>query len=126
MKRWLTACRVGSYNADERAATALLRRNRQLLRQTLHENDPPAAAQYLKGLFLARCDDPEAVPILRHCVGKYQISDKEMFRQIARLARREDLPIVTALPAHVRADQLPAAMQAVEAVRQRLEPAGAR
>jgi len=108
------------YDAFERAARALLRRAPELLRSTLLASSPPEGEAYWKGVFLARLDDRRGVPILCATVPSLQIIDGEMFDSIERLAGREDLADVEALPARVRDNQKERATGVVAAVRARL------
>lgn len=108
------------YDAFERAARALLRRDPELLRSTLLASSPPDGQAHWKGVFLARLDDRRGVPILCATVPSLQLIDGEVFDSIERLAGKEDLAAVEALPARVRATQQERATEVVAAVRARL------
>ena len=102
----LVQCMLGwQYDAYKRAAYALLKRNKQLLQDTLLAATPPKRCRYQKALFLARCDDSASVPLLCAEVGSYQLIDGEMFDHIARLALRDHRELIERLPELVRADQ---------------------
>lgn len=120
----LVDCLLGwQYDAYARAGYALLKRNPELLRATLRSASAPAKDRYQQALLLAKLEDPAAVPILCETVEKIAVVDDEMFDAIARLARREHLSSVEALPTHVREEQREQAEAVRTAVRARLAAA---
>jgi hypothetical protein len=108
------------YNAYIHAAQALLKRNPLLLTEALRTNEAPPDAEYQRALLLARVDSPLAVPLLCKTVPRYQLIDREMFEQVARLATSEQKELVEQLPAIVRDTQQEMAQQCVAAYRQRM------
>ena len=111
----LVRCVLGwQYNAYVHACNALLKRDKALLTNTLLEAKPPKECRYYQGLFLARCDDAAAVPILCEKVPTYQIIDREMFAHIARLGGPEDRKAIESLPSRVRPDRRELAKHTVE------------
>lgn len=107
------------YNTYIHAASALLKRNKPLLVKTLKENEVPHAARYQQGLFLARCDDPDAVPILCETLPKYQIIDVEIFEQVDRLALPEHVKAIEKMVESVRDNQKVKAKEVLENCRAR-------
>lgn len=102
----LAKCVTGwRYNASEHAADALLKRNPKLLNDTLIHADIPKESHRMAGIYLARCDNSAAVPLLCETVGKTSIIDSGMFMQIGRLAREEHLLLLKKLPDQVRPEQ---------------------
>lgn len=102
----LVKCLLGwQYDAYEHAASALLKRNKPLLRDTLLAATPPRKCRYQKALFLARCDEPASVPLLCAEVRSYQLVDIEMFDHIARLGLHDHRELIERLPDLVRDDQ---------------------
>jgi hypothetical protein len=102
----LVSCVLGwQYDAYVRACQTLLDRNKPLLVKTLLEATPPKKCRYYQGIFLARCDQPEAVPILCEEVPGRAIIDREMFEHIARLGQDEHRDMILALPGRVRQEQ---------------------
>jgi hypothetical protein len=110
----LVGCLLGwKYNAYIRAAEALFKRNKALLNRTLVEAKVPDHCRYMQGIYLAKCDNTAAVPILCDTVSNYQIIDTEMFREIARLATADQISLVKKLPGRVRIEQKEAAEKVV-------------
>ncbi|MCW8128749.1 MAG: hypothetical protein KIS92_00055 [Planctomycetota bacterium] len=107
------------YNTYIHAASALLKRNKPLLVKTLKEGAVPQKALYQQGLFLARCDDSDAVPILCEALPRYQIIDGEMFSQVERLARPAHAEALEKMAASVREEQKARAKVVLESCRQR-------
>ena len=117
----LVRCILGwQYDAYVRASWALLARNPRLLHKTLSGIRAPDECRFHQGLFLAKLNDTEAVPILCETVGKYQIIDAEMFREIGRLATDDQRPMIDALPGSVRPEQTYMAEHAVAEFRKRV------
>ncbi|MEN6451037.1 MAG: hypothetical protein ABFC96_11140 [Thermoguttaceae bacterium] len=118
----LAACILGwQYDAYVRACDALLKRDKSLLVKTLLQTNAPKKCRYYQGVFLARCDNPAAVPILCEEVPEYQILDTEMFAHIARLGGAEHRQMIQSLPTRVRPEQRKLAEQAVQQYTKRLE-----
>jgi hypothetical protein len=102
----LARCLLGwRYNAYVHAADALLKRNKKLLENSLLQAAVPDDCRYIQGIYLAKCDNPEAVPILCETVGKVHIIDGSMFAEIARLATHAQQKVIVDLPSHVRPEQ---------------------
>jgi hypothetical protein len=102
----LVRCLLGwKYDAYVRAGNALLKRDKALLTKVLLAAKAPKNCRFYQGLFLARCDNAAAVPILCTEVPTYQIIDREMFAHIARLGSAEHREMIRSLPARVRPDQ---------------------
>jgi hypothetical protein len=102
----LVRCVLGwQYDAYVRACDALLERDKALLTKVLLEAKPPKACRCYQGLFLARCDNAAAVPILCREVPACQGIDREMFAHVARLAGAEHRQAVESLPGSVRPEQ---------------------
>jgi len=122
--RALASCLLGwRYDAYQHAARVLRCRNRRLLHETLLSAPPPEDGRYDYGCFLAWCDDPSAVPLLCETAPRIHYGAKwnvDFFAQIERLATRDHVRIVEALPERVRPDQRERAEAVVRAVRDRL------
>ena len=112
-KRW-------AYDVGMRAGWTLARRDPELLRAVLTAPDFPTTHAYKRGLLLASIDDARSVPILCATVAKIAIVDHEMFDQIERLAERDHLSLVDALPEQVRSEQRDRAASVAGSVRKRL------
>jgi hypothetical protein len=118
----LIYCLLGwKYDAYVRAANALLKRNPALLNEALTSHVAPDDCRYHQGLFLARCNNSDAVPILCDKVGMISMIDGEMFDHIGRLAKEDHWPLVKSLASQVRPDQRDKAEQIVKTVRERLK-----
>jgi len=84
----LVRCLLGwRYPAFVRAASALLERDRDLLDRTLSGVVAPREWRYWQGIFLARCGNPAAVPLLCS-LNRTAILDRATYEQIIRLAAR--------------------------------------
>jgi len=117
----LAGCVRGwQYNAAEKAARVLLRRNPKLLTETLLDMRP-ADRLYIYGLLLGQCDDPRAVPILCNTVKDINLVDGSMFHFIEKLAQPEHLELIKALPDQVRLEQKPRAESVLKAVLARMK-----
>jgi hypothetical protein len=117
----LTQCITGwKYDGYVRACRALGKRNRTLLAKTLLNNPIPDGCAYLAGEALAECDDPAAVPLICKSVARVAIIDRKLFAHVGRLATAEQLPLVLALPGHVRDNQQDYAAKTIAEVLQRL------
>ncbi len=109
------------YSVSMHAAEALLKRSPDLLHDTLRSSPAPESLDYFQGLYLARLNDPSAVPILCRTVGKVGIIDDEMFQHIGRLAAEEHRAIVENLPTLVRPEQRAMAEGALAAFTERIK-----
>jgi len=121
----LTCVLGGTYDAFIRAGDELVRRNPARLRETLEQlstTDLRLMPYY--GLMLADCDSPSGVPWLCRAVGSYQGIDREMFDQIERLARPDDLAEVKAMLETCRLEQRERAVEVWEAINRRFETLG--
>jgi hypothetical protein len=121
-ERALVECLLGwQYDAYVRAGHALLDRNRDLLRAALRSADPPEGRRYWQGIFLARCDDPAAVPILCQAAPNVALVDREIFAHIARLGQAEHRTMIESLLRRVRKDQRELAEKTVSEYLRRIE-----
>jgi len=111
----------GRYDAFVRAADEMLRRNPARLARGLETMSFPERHGYQYGLFLARCGNPKAVPILCETVKNIAMVDGEMFKHIAALGRPSDRAIILALPGQVRAEQTEQAQACVEKYLERMQ-----
>jgi len=108
----LVQCLLGwQYDAYVRAGKALLGRNKGLLVEKLLGTLVPEKCRYWQAILLARADEAEAVPLLCETVTSVGIIDREMFDQIERLAREQDLPQIRLLAARAREEQQERAAQ---------------
>jgi len=111
----LVQCLLGwQYDAYIRSGRALLDRNRRLLVEKLQGTLVPEKCRHWQAIFLARADEPAAVPLLCETVTSVGIIDREMFDHIERLAREQDLPQVRLLAARAQGTQQERANRLVE------------
>jgi hypothetical protein len=122
--RALAQCVLGwQYDAFEHAARALRKRNLAVLHEALLSAEPPEDRRYDYGIFLAWCDDTKAVPILCDTVKGISFGAKwnvDHFELIEKLATKDQLSVIEALPGNVRPDQRERAEAVVAAVKERL------
>lgn len=117
----LAQCLLGwKYDAFERAAHALARRNPTLLEEIVAGAEVPSRHRHSIGLALAKANRASSVPFLCASVGEIQIVDGDMFVAIQRLATEAHWLLVEALPANVREEQRARAEAVVATVKQRL------
>ncbi|HYG74584.1 MAG TPA: hypothetical protein VEK08_06225 [Planctomycetota bacterium] len=109
------------YNASGKAARVLNLRNPKFLIDTLIEMGQPKDRLYEYARLLAEAGDARAVPLLCQTVKEISIVDGGMFQSIEKLARKEDLPLIQALPKNVRDDQKERAEKVLHAVLARLQ-----
>lgn len=107
---------VASINAGK----ALASRNRELSVKVMSNINIPDEYKPEIGLLLARCDSPNALPILVNSVGNVAIGDQRIFEEIERLAGAEHWRFVEQLPQKVREDQRERAKKVVENVRSKI------
>ena len=108
-------------DAYVRAGRALLKRNKPLLRKTLRESSLPNNGGAWNGILMAECGDPHAVPVLAEAVGRFFMLSGQMFNHIERLATKDHVELLRALPGKVRPGQRKQAESVVKAVLERLK-----
>ena len=109
------------YDSFKRAANTMLKRNPALLSRELEKMTPPASYRHYYGLFLARCNNPQAIPHLCATVKDINRMDVEMFNHIARLGRRSDKQLILTLLKIVRTDQKDLAIKCINLYMKRIE-----
>lgn len=117
----LTQCITAwNYDGYQRACRALMKRNKALLLKTLLNNPIPDGCAHHAAEFLAQCNHPAAVPMICKSVAGVAIIDRKLFAHVGRLATAEQLPLVLALPGHIRDNQQDYAAKTIAEVLKRL------